>query len=182
MQRLAVLVLVVAALAAGCGGGDDGEEATATTAAPTSTAAPGTSVVEMSIPDTTVASDGPVAGAGSGTVIMLKLHVDDIDEGASFYETVFGATVAYELGDGIRVLTMPDGPGMILIEDDPAEADAWNGSFLVQVPDLQAAQAQAVENGAEVQQAFEGAPGGEQARSVDLLDPWGNQVEILQLG
>ena len=113
---------------------------------------------------------------------MLKLHVDDIDDGEAFYTTVFGATRAIELGDGVRVMTMTDGPGFILIEDDPDETDAWNAQFLIQVPDLDEAEALAVDNGATHQQSFEGAPGGQEAASVDLLDPWGNQIEILQLG
>jgi predicted enzyme related to lactoylglutathione lyase len=112
---------------------------------------------------------------------MLKLHVGDVDDAEAFYHAVFGATVAVELGEGARVLTMEEGPGFILLEDRPDDEDAWNGSFLIQVPDLAVAEAAAIDNGATHQQAFEGSPGGQQAQSVDLLDPWGNQIEILQL-
>jgi predicted enzyme related to lactoylglutathione lyase len=140
------------------------------------------SIPESTTPSTTAGEAGEGGDRGSGQVIILKLHVGDIDDGEAFYHSVFGATVAYELGDGVRVLTMREGPGFILIEDGPGDEDTWNGSFLIQVPDLAAAEEAAVDNGATHQQAFEGSPGGEQARSVDLLDPWGNQIEILQLG
>lgn len=178
LRTLTGLALVVLGLA-GCssGGGDD---AATTTTGATVEDVSATSVVEMSIPDATEPAAPAPEGTGSGTVIMLKLHVGDVDEATTFYETVFGATTAYELGDGINVLTMEDGPGFILIEDGPGEADEWNGSFLVQVPDLAEAVALAEANGATSQQAFEGSPGGEQARSMDLLDPWGNQIELLE--
>ncbi|WP_029432086.1 VOC family protein [Blastococcus sp. URHD0036] len=113
---------------------------------------------------------------------MLKVHVDDIDEAGDFYGTVFGATLAMDLGEGHRVMTMPGGPGFILIQDRADERNDWNAQFLIQVSDLERTEALALENGAEHQQAFEGSPGGEQAFSVDLLDPWGNQIEILQRG
>ena len=32
------------------------------------------------------------------------------------------------------------------------------------------------------QRKFAGNPGGQAAQSIDFLDPWGNQVEILQIG
>ena len=141
----------------------------------------------MSIPDSTApsttAGDTDSATTGSGQVIMLKLQVGDVDEAEDFYHSVFGASVAYDLGQGARVLTMPEGPGFILLGGDGSGDDEdYNGSFLIQVPDLEAAEAAAIDNGATRQQAFEGSPGGEEARSVDLLDPWGNQIEILQLG
>jgi predicted enzyme related to lactoylglutathione lyase len=112
---------------------------------------------------------------------MLKLHVGDFDGAQEFYGTVFGASLAYDLGDQARVLTFPDGPGLILLAEDPDE-DNDNASFVMQVADLQATQALAIANGATSAESFEGTPGGEQARSVRLFDPWGNGIEILQLG
>lgn len=182
MQRIAAFLTMLVFVAVGCGAADDAQEPNASASA-TSEVAPSTSVVQMSIPDLTTPSSTPADPNGaSGEIIMLKLHVDDIDDGEAFYTTVFGATRAIELGDGVRVMTMTDGPGFILIEDDPDESDAWNAQFLIQVPDLDEAEALAVDNGATHQQSFEGAPGGQEAASVDLLDPWGNQIEILQLG
>ncbi|MET0728118.1 MAG: VOC family protein [Acidimicrobiales bacterium] len=140
------------------------------------------SIPELTTPTTTAGDPDTTSTTGSGQVIMLKLHVGDVDDAEAFYHTVFGATLAVELGEGARVLTMAEGPGFILLEDGPDDEDTWNGSFLIQVPDLAVAEAAALDNGATRQQAFEGSPGGEQARSVDLLDPWGNQIEILQLG
>jgi predicted enzyme related to lactoylglutathione lyase len=187
MQRIAALTGLVLLVAVGCSSSSDtGDEASASSTTATE-AVTSTSVVQMSIPEvttpaTTAGDPGAASTTGSGQVIMLKLHVGDIDDGEAFYHSVFGATVAYELGEGIRVLTMAEGPGFILIEDGPDDEDTWNSSFLIQVPDLATAEAAAVDNGATHQQAFEGSPGGQEARSVDLLDPWGNQIEILQLG
>lgn len=185
MQRFAALTVTVLLMVTGCSSpGGDGEEA-ATTSSTDSPADTSTSVVQMSIPESTApaTSGGDTEATGSGQVIMLKLHVGDIDDAEDFYHSVFGATVAYELGDGIRVLTMPEGPGFILIEEGAdGDSDSYTGSFLIQVPDLETAEAAAIDLGATHQQAFEGNPGGEEARSVDLLDPWGNQIEILQLG
>ena len=183
MQRLAALIGVLLLVAVGCsssGDDDTGAGASSTTAAEAATS---TSVVQMSIPEVTTPATTPSrpGTTGSGQVLMLKLHVGDVDDAEAFYHSVFGATVAYDLGDGVRVLTMREGPGFILLEDGPGDEDTWNGSFLIQVPDLAAAEAAAVDNGATRQQAFEGSPGGQEARSVDLLDPWGNQIEILQL-
>jgi len=145
-------------------------------------AAPGSpAVVAGAVISGMLISTTLVLVTASGQVIMLKLHVGDVDDAEAFYHAVFGATVAVELGEGARVLTMEEGPGFILLEDRPDDEDAWNGSFLIQVPDLAVAEAAAIDNGATHQQAFEGSPGGQQAQSVDLLDPWGNQIEILQL-
>lgn len=191
MQRIAVLTGLVLLVAVGCSSSSDtGEDASgsSTTAAEAVTS---TSVVQMTFPDstmpTTTAGDTSAAGdagatspTGTGQIIMLKLHVGDVDAAETFYTSVFGATPVPGLGD-LRVLTMEEGPGFILLGEDPGDEDEWNGSFLIQVPDLEVAEAAAIEAGATRQQAFEGNPGGQQARSVDLLDPWGNQIEILQL-
>ena len=40
----------------------------------------------------------------------------------------------------------------------------------------------AEDSGATAEEAVEGAPGGQDARSVRLFDPWGNGIEILELG
>ncbi|MGR7000982.1 VOC family protein [Yinghuangia aomiensis] len=69
----------------------------------------------------------------------------------------------------------------MLLKKGP-EDQAKYGAFIIQVPDVQAAQTLALANGAKRQQEFSGNPGGQGARSIDLLDPWGNQVEILQTG
>ena len=98
----------------------------------------------------------------------------------SFYGTVFGATPAATMG-AIQIVTFPDGgPGLVLLPSDSESPD--HGAFIIQVPDLGAAKTLALANGATEQGTFEGKPGGQDAQSVDLLDPWGNQIEILQLG
>ena len=49
----------------------------------------------------------------------------------------------------------------------------------MQVPDLEAAKARALENGATEQEAFSGNPGGQAAKSIDMLDPWATRIELL---
>ena len=41
--------------------------------------------------------------------------------------------------------------------------------------------ARAVANGATLEQSFQGEQGGG-AQSTNIIDPWGNQIEVLQLG
>jgi hypothetical protein len=78
-------------------------------------------------------------------------------------------------------VTFPDGgPGLVLLKKGPH--DKKQGSFIIQVLNLSAAEAQAIANGAKEQRKFAGNPGGQAAQSIDFLDPWGNQVEILQIG
>ena len=55
-------------------------------------------------------------------------------------------------------------------------------SFIMQVRNLARTQDLALANGATAEEAFEGSPGGQDARSVRLYDPWGNGIEILELG
>ena len=113
---------------------------------------------------------------------MVKLSVGDIDGGVKFYNTVFGATVAVTMGEGVKIVTFPKGgPGLVLLGGAANDA-SMKGAFIIQVPDLNASEALAIANGATKQQDFAGTPGGQAAKSVDLLDPWGNQIEILQLG
>jgi len=114
---------------------------------------------------------------------MIKLDVGDLASGERFYRNVFGAKFALAVGRGVHVLTLPNGgPGLVLLQTAPDDKTRRQGAFIIQVPDLQASKTLAVAIGATVQGEFAGAPQGQAARSIDLLDPWGNQVEILQLG
>ncbi|MFE2062916.1 VOC family protein [Streptomyces sp. NPDC059467] len=126
-----------------------------------------------------LASDS--SAAPTGTIIMVKLYVGTLDAGEAFYGRVFGAKFAVAQGETAHIVVFPNGgPGLVLLKRGPHD---WKkkGSFIIQVPDLDIAKARAVANGATVQGEFEGGPDG-QSRSVDVLDPWGNQVEILQTG
>ncbi len=112
---------------------------------------------------------------------MIKLHVGSLDAGEKFYGAVFGAKLALKVQGNVGVVTFPNGgPGLILLPGQSDDKKA--GAFVIQVPNLTAAQARAVANGATVQGEFTGTPNNQTGRSIDLLDPWGNQVEILQLG
>ncbi|MBV9952255.1 MAG: VOC family protein [Acidimicrobiia bacterium] len=113
---------------------------------------------------------------------MIKLYVGDLDEAQTFYGQVFGAKFALAVGPTAHIMTFPQGgPGLVLLKAS-AEDEAKQGGFIVQVPDMQAAQARAIAHGATKQGTFAGAPSGQAAKSVDVLDPWGNQVELLQVG
>jgi predicted enzyme related to lactoylglutathione lyase len=191
---LSAAVLTIFVLAIGCSSsGDDAESADAPTTsteanATTTTAATSESeamssddIVEMTIPDVTTPAATAPSGGLTGSLLMLKVYVGDLDEAEAFYGAVFGATSAMDLGDVSRVLTFPDGPGIIINLEGADHVDD-NTNFIMQVPDLEAAVAAAEDHGATYQQGFHATPGGQEARSVDLLDPWGNQIEILQLG
>lgn len=82
-------------------------------------------------------------------------------------------------GGGIRFLLFPGGsPGMIMIKGS-GDASMLRGSYVIQVPNLQAALAAAEANGGKVQTTRFTA-GGQESRHV--LDPDGNDLEILQSG
>ena len=191
MHRFRPLILAPVLLAIGCSDdpAEDASETTTTAAVETTTTVTEpevtttASVVEMDI--VTVPPTEPTGVAdpnATGSILMLKLHVGDIAEAEAFYGNVFGATVAIEMGEGVHIVTLPGGgPGMVLIESGPDDADQ-HGAFIMQVPNLEASRDLAVANGATLQGEFAGNPGGDAARSIDLLDPWGNQVEILQIG
>lgn len=112
---------------------------------------------------------------------MIKLYVGDMDAAKAFYGGAFGAKPALAIGNNANILTFPHGgPGLVLLKSSPGEKKY--GAFIIRVPDLAKTEAWAVANGAKQQGTFAGNPAGQAARSIDLLDPWGNQVEILQVG
>jgi predicted enzyme related to lactoylglutathione lyase len=112
---------------------------------------------------------------------MIKLYVGDMNAAEAFYGGAFGAKPALAIGNNANILTFPHGgPGLVLLKSNLG--DKKYGAFIIRVPDLRKTQAWAVAHGAKQQGTFAGNPGGQAARSIDLLDPWGNQVEILQIG
>jgi predicted enzyme related to lactoylglutathione lyase len=126
------------------------------------------------------AAVGPVA---SPRVIMLRLYVADIARGEKFYHEVLGATVMQKMGDKVRIMTFPGGalPGIILIQS-PDEA-RMNGSFVIQVPDVQDTLRRAAANGGTLMNTrFAQQVEGMSARSSHFTDPDGNIVEVLQIG
>lgn len=156
-------------------------------------------------PGNTVNMDGaPMAAPVSGAkVLMLRTMVSDLDRGVKFYQAVFGMTAVSMPsfggprpgappgaaparpagpggpGGGIRILNFPGGsPGMIMIKGSGGP-DMMRGSYVIQVPDIAAALAAAEANGGKVQ-ATRFTAGAAQSRHV--LDPDGNDLEIMQSG
>jgi predicted enzyme related to lactoylglutathione lyase len=173
MRRHAILLVALVVLVL-CG--SSATVAMARTATPTAT--PTTLPIET-VPATT--SGTPSADAPTGKILMVKLSVSNLDAAEKFYGAVFGAKLAVKVGGNAHIVTFPDGgPGLVLIKS-PVDKKK-QGAFIVQVPDRNAAVALAVTNGAKEQAKFAGTPASQAAVSTDLLDPWGNQVEILQLG
>ena len=124
-----------------------------------------------------------VAPVVNPRVIMLRLFVADIARGEKFYHEVFGATVVQRMGDKVRIMNFPGNalPGIIQIQS-PDEAK-MNGSFVIQVANVQATIALAAANGGvpmntRFAQQVEGMP----ARSTHFTDPDGNIIELLQIG
>jgi len=185
MRRHAILLAVPLVLAV-WGGSTASLSADASTPSTSHRASATTAVAPTTIPIDSVPATAPSGSddpaAPTGKILMVKLYVGSLDAGEKFYGAVFGAKVAIKLGDTAHVVTFPDGgPGLVLLKKGPDDKKK-RGSFIIQVPNLSAAQALAVANGAKEQRKFAGNPGGQAARSIDLLDPWGNQVEILQIG
>jgi predicted enzyme related to lactoylglutathione lyase len=112
---------------------------------------------------------------------MIKLYVGNIPRAEKFYGALFGAKLAVKLGKYAQIVTFPKGPGLALLQKTAADKNKVGG-FIIQVPSLSATRALAVANGAKVQGKYAGTPASQAAQSIDLLDPWGNNVEILQLG
>ena len=133
-------------------------------------------VTDATLPDPALADAAPP----DGSILMVKLPVGDDEAAQEFYGTVFGVTLAMEMGDQVRIVTFPGGgPGLVLIPEDPE--NERNGSFIVQVTNMESTLARAVANGATLEQSFQGEQGGG-AQSTNIIDPWGNQIEVLQLG
>jgi predicted enzyme related to lactoylglutathione lyase len=129
---------------------------------------------------------GPATGAGpvaAPRVIMLRLYAADIARAEKFYNEVLGANVVQRMGDKVRIMVFPGGtlPGIILIQS-PDEA-RMNGSFVIQVPDVQATLQRAAANGgAPINTRFAQNIEGMAANSSHFTDPDGNIVEALQIG
>lgn len=128
----------------------------------------------------------PAPATGS-RVMMLRVYVADINRAVDFYHEVFGATVLQQMGGTVRITTLPGGlPGIILIQS-PEEA-TMNGSWVMQVQDLQGTLARASAHGGRLLNThFEAGQGGfaaqaAPAQSTHIVDPDGNVIELLQMG
>ncbi|MFN8027420.1 MAG: VOC family protein [Acidimicrobiia bacterium] len=175
MQKPGRLIAVSAVLAAAV----LAVAAPSASAKTTTTTTPPTTLPIGTVPPT----DGAGAtSTGTGKILMLKIYVGDIAKAQQFYGNVFGAKGSLTVGSKALIVGLPNGgPGLVLLQKGKGDKDK-HGAFIVQVPDLEAAKALALANGAKEQGTFAGAPTGTVAKSVDVLDPWGNQVEILQIG
>lgn len=130
----------------------------------------------------TTTGQGSTAPAGSGKILMVKLYVGDLKAAEKFYGTVFGTQLAVKIGKNAHVVSFPDGGPLLALIKAGRHDKNKKGSFVVQVPDLAAAKKLAVANGAKAERSFAGSPAGQTAKSIDFVDPWGNGVEILQIG
>lgn len=123
---------------------------------------------------------GPVA---TPRIIMLRLYVNDLDRGEKFYHEVFGTTVVRKMGDNVRIMNFPGGvlPGIIMIKS--TQGVQMTGSFLIQVPNVQAALDLAAANGGKLRNThFSEQVGGMPANSSHFTDPDGNVIEVFQIG
>lgn len=139
----------------------------------------------------------PIAAPGATRVIMLRVYVADLDRALNFYQNVFHATVAPgmtsfrsanrgnapQANTGVRFLNFTGGtlPMLVLIESE--ESERMNGSWVLQVPNLESTLEAARANGAQLMDTDYNAPqAGMAARSSHIVDPDGNLIEVLQLG
>jgi len=178
-MRKPAILLVVPLTAAVWFGSTAGPSAASVATKGTKAASP-TTLPIVTVPST--AGSAPSGAATPTGKTMVKVYVGDLDAGERFYGAVFGATLALKIGENAHIVTFPGGgPGLVLLKKGAGDKKK-EGAFIVQVPDLDAAHALAIANGAKEQGTFAGNPGSQAAKSIDLLDPWGNQVEILQIG
>lgn len=125
----------------------------------------------------------PITPVTTARIVMLRVYVADIARAEKFYHEVFGTTVVQKLGENVRVTVMPGGafPGIILIQS-PDEV-RMNGSWVMQVSNVEETLAKAQANGATLMHTeFAENVGGMPARSTHLVDPDGNIIEVLQVG
>lgn len=123
---------------------------------------------------------GPLAAP---RVIMMRMFVTDLARGENFYHEVLGTTVVRRMGENVSILTFPGGalPGIILIKSP--EVAQMKSSFVIQVPDMEATLARGAANGGSAQsKRFAEAVQGMPAASHHLLDPDGNDIEVMQIG
>jgi predicted enzyme related to lactoylglutathione lyase len=176
-MRLYAIVLVASlslGTAAGASAASDGTDlAMRTRATPT------TLPIET-VP--TTAAQGSTKPTATGKILMVKLYVGNLKDAEKFYGTVFGAQLAVKIGKGAHVVSFPDGGPLLALIAAGRHDKNKKGSFVVQVPDLAAAKKLAVANGAKAERSFAGNPAGQAAKSIDFVDPWGNGLEILQIG
>jgi predicted enzyme related to lactoylglutathione lyase len=162
-----------------------GAPAGATTSNATQHAAATTTEPPTTLPINTAPSTQPAGEtnpAATGQIIMIKLPVGNLAAAEKFYGDVFGAKLAISVGANAHIVTFPSGgTGLVLLKRNPKQKSA-TGAFIIKVPDMNASLSLALANGAKKQGTFAGAPASQVAHSVDTLDPWGNQVEILQIG
>jgi len=129
------------------------------------------------------AQPAPAAPVATPRIIMVRMFVSDLPRGEKFYHDVFGTTVVRRMGDNVSILTFPGGalPGIIMIKSP--QVAQMKSSFVIQAPDMQATLARGAAAGGAAQstrfaEAIQGLP----AASHHLLDPDGNDIEVLQIG
>lgn len=137
----------------------------------------------MFITGTASTQQAPPAPVATPRIIMLRLYVSDLVRAEGFYHEVLGATVVQKMGDKVGIMNFAGGtlPGLILIQTPKDELKS--GSFVIQVPDLEATLASADANGGKVMttkfsQDIQKMP----AQSRHVFDPDGNDLEVLQIG
>lgn len=130
-----------------------------------------------------LAQPAPPTPVATPRVIMLRLYVNDLARAEKFYHEVLGATIVQKMGAKVGIMNFAGGvlPGLILIET--AKNELKSGSFVMQVPNLEATLAAATANGGKVMttrfsQNIQSMP----AQSRHVFDPDGNDIEVLQIG
>lgn len=151
-----------------------------TTVAAKSSGAPTTLPITTVPPTSGSFSVSPTAP--TGTILMIKLYVGNLVAAQKFYGAVFGAKLAITMGSFAHIVTFPKGgTGLVLLKKGVGDKNKVGG-FIIEVPNLKMSVALAKAHGAKIQGKFAGTPANQAAQSVDTLDPWGNNVEILQVG
>lgn len=129
------------------------------------------------------AQSAPVHPVATPRIMMIRMFVSDLARGEKFYHEVLGTTVVRRMGENVAILMFPGAalPGIIMIKSP--QASEMKSSFVIQVPDMEATLSRGAANGGSAQsKRFAEAVQGMPAASHHLLDPDGNDIEVLQIG
>ena len=115
------------------------------------------------------------------SLLMVRIYVADMARSERFYEQALNMRLVAKLSDHEHVLMFPGapGPGVIILQGDPLVPQA-NGSFVIRVPDVDAAVARAAAQGARILRAPAAGPEAG-TRDAVLNDYDGTVVEIASI-
>jgi predicted enzyme related to lactoylglutathione lyase len=123
-----------------------------------------------------------IPATANPSLMMVHVRAADIARSERFYTQVFGMTVTRVMGPHEHILAFPgaapSAPGVILLLDKAGAAH--NGSFLVQVPNIDAVFARVEGAGGKVTRAPVAGSAEVPLKVGFVSDPDGTRIEVIQ--